>query len=149
MSSAAAAQTPTQLRSQAIAAGSGAGDRAVSARRKAEQELEAIYLQALVAPMLARKDSGRLGAGAAGQHWQSLMAEQIAMSLAASGQLRLLATSPRAGAKSDSAPQALRCPAGQCAGADGWRAIVTYALPVASDAVTASSTEHVQPVGRQ
>jgi hypothetical protein len=100
-----------------------------SASRRAEQDLEAAVLKALLGPMLVSENGGLFGAGAAGKQWQSMMAEQIAEQIAASGRLSLL----RAAAPGGSTRQGRRpagnnrnvpmqdCPPQGCTGPGGWR----------------------------
>jgi hypothetical protein len=89
--------------------------------RKAEQELDAIALQALLGPMLSGPQAGRLGPGPAGRHWQTMMIEQLARHLAESGQLRLARMpSPQI------APAP--CPKTAIAGPGGWTTVVASAV---------------------
>lgn len=98
-----------------------------------QRELEAVALQIMIAPMLETR-SGMFGTGSAGRHWQSMMSEQIARTLAKSGSVRLLgkgmqpgAGAPigRAGGTRLSAPAA-GCSHRPCASAAGW---ITEAVP--------------------
>jgi hypothetical protein len=58
--------------------------------RKRENELEAVALQILLAPMFNSSRKGSMGTGAAGRHWDAMMVESIARQLAKHGGLRLL-----------------------------------------------------------
>ncbi len=57
---------------------------------KARQDFEAFVLQAMLGAMMPEGSSKLFGTGPAGKIWQSMLSEQMAGQIAASGRLRLL-----------------------------------------------------------
>lgn len=70
---------------------------------KARQDFEALVLQVMLGSMMPEGSSKLFGAGPAGQIWQSMLSEQMARQIAASGRLRLLGDRPDATAGAASA----------------------------------------------
>ncbi len=73
------------------------------------KDLDAVALQILLQPMFRSSHKGPLGMGAAGQHWQSMLVEQISKQIARQGGLRLIpADRGRAGTRGRPMPTGLR-----------------------------------------
>ncbi|MFM9938879.1 MAG: hypothetical protein ACKVP7_05220 [Hyphomicrobiaceae bacterium] len=122
-------------------------DREQARRRKAAKELEIVTLQALLGPMLATKSTKYFGTGPAGKHWQSLMTEQLAKTIAANGALRLLPDRARPAPNRLAGSTALGCATPHCGGPAPWQTQVITASQSADETTATAWTAavHLNP----
>ena len=109
------------------------GEGSEAARTKVNREFEVAALQALLSPVLNSERSGLFGTGSAGKYWRSMMSENIARHLAASGQLRLLplaqstkmhSAGKTAASDSPARPRVGGCRLRVCTDSKAWEAVL-------------------------